>query len=76
MIQSPPVMHIIKISKSNEYLRLTLPPVAAAAAAEDDAELLVDLLPVYRPYNFALDSHNAHKLPLHCQFLFRILSKT
>ena len=44
MIQSPPVMHIIKISKSNEYLRLTLPPAAAAAAAEDDAELLLIII--------------------------------
>ena len=33
MIQSPPVMNIIKISKSNERLRLILPPEAAAAAA-------------------------------------------
>ena len=41
MIQSPPVMHIIKISKSNECLRLTRPPAAAAAAADDDAELLL-----------------------------------
>ena len=41
MIQSPPVMHIIKISKSNEYLRLILPPTLAAAAAEDEAELLL-----------------------------------
>ena len=43
MIQSPPVMHIIKISKSKERLRLILPPEDADAAdeAEDDVELLL-----------------------------------
>ena len=41
MIQSPPVMHIIKMSKSNERLRLILPPAVAAAAADEDAELLL-----------------------------------
>ena len=41
MIQRPPVMQIIKISNKSEYLRLTLPPTAAEAAAEEDAELLL-----------------------------------
>ena len=41
MIQSPPVMHIINISKISEYFRLTLPPADAAAAADEDAELLL-----------------------------------
>ena len=41
MIQSPPVMNIIKISKSKECLRRIIPPDADAAAAAEDAELLL-----------------------------------
>lgn len=41
MIQSPPVIQIIKISKGTEYLRFTLPLTAAADA--DAAEAVADV---------------------------------